>query len=68
MDSSITGVSQALSDLEFRPLTWENTVSEAGVEPIAHPFALTTGFSVSVRDTHRKQRIGPLSGPRTLGF
>jgi hypothetical protein len=32
MDSSITGVSQALSDLEFRPLTWENTVSEGGLE------------------------------------
>jgi hypothetical protein len=44
MDSSITGVSQALSDLEFRPLTWENTVSEDRHNPLPHITLLTTGL------------------------
>ena len=69
MDSSITGVSQALSDLEFRPLTWENTVSEGGLEPPCPLRALAPQASASAysatrtRDARGTHRLSYLSKP-----
>ena len=47
MPRSIKLVSRGLFGGFSKALTWENTVSEAGVEPIAHPFALSSRLPLS---------------------
>ena len=46
--SGIKSVSEASDDLALRALTWGITVSEAGVEPIAHLFIRAAEFPLDV--------------------